>query len=169
MTAAEVEQAALAREHAAFGTPGPASGATLDGDGEATVRIRVPTGPATPSAEERALHEASGHVPYRSWCQWCIAARGADKPHLRAQQPDTDEAVPSIEFDFADHGPEEDQVLTIPSLNAIDVGFESLSATLCTTKAFSENLVETTLAFVEALGHNVVMLHSDQEPVWCSS
>ena len=72
MAAAEVEQAALAREHAPFGVPGPAAGATLDGDGEPTVRILVPTGPATPTAEERALHEASGHVPYRSWCQWCI-------------------------------------------------------------------------------------------------
>ena len=51
MTAAVVEQAALAREHA-FGTPGLAVGAALDGDGEPTVRIRVPTGPATPSAEE---------------------------------------------------------------------------------------------------------------------
>ena len=40
MTGAEVEQAALAREHAAFGTPGPAAGATLDGDGEPTVRIK---------------------------------------------------------------------------------------------------------------------------------
>ena len=159
MTAAEVEQAALAREHAAFGTAGPAAGATLDGDGEPTVRIRVPTGPATPSAEERALHEASGHVPYRSWCQWCIAARAADKPHLRGQQPETDEAVPRIEFDFADLGREEDQVLPIPSLSAVDVGSESLSATLCPTKAFSEYLVETILAFVEALGHNVVMLH----------
>ena len=52
MTAAEVEQTALAREHAAFGVPGPAAGATFDGDGEPTVRIKVPTGPATPSAEE---------------------------------------------------------------------------------------------------------------------
>ena len=68
MTAAEVEQAALARERTAFGTPGPAAGATLDGDGEPAVHIKVPTGPATPSAEERALHEASGHVPYRSLC-----------------------------------------------------------------------------------------------------
>ena len=51
MTAAEVEQAALAREHAAFGTPSPAAGATLDGDGEPTARIRVPTNPATPTAE----------------------------------------------------------------------------------------------------------------------
>ena len=128
------------------------------------MRIKVPTGPATPSAEERALHEASGHVPYRSWCQWCIAARAADKPHLSGQQSDTDEAVPRIEFDFADLG-REDQVLPIPSLNAVDVGSESLSATLCPTMAFCEYLVETILAFVEALGHNVVMLHSDQEPV----
>ena len=165
MTAAEVEQAALAREHAAFGTPGPSAAATLEGDGEPTVRIRVPTGPATPSAEERALHEASGHVPYRSRCQWCIAARAADKPHLREQQPDTDEAVPRIEFDFADLGREEDQELPTPYLNAVDVGSESLSATLCPTKAFSEYLVETILAFVEALGHNVVMLHSEKEPV----
>ena len=84
---------------------------------------------------------------------------------MRGQQPDTDEAVPRIEFDFADLGREEDQALPIPSLNAVDVGSESLSATLCPTKAFSEYLVETILAFVEALGHNVVMLHSDQEPV----
>ena len=67
MTGAEVQQAALAREHAAFG-------ATLDGDGERAVRIKFSTGPSTPSAEERALHEASGHVPYRSWCQY----RGAN-------------------------------------------------------------------------------------------
>ena len=115
-----------AREYAAFGAPGPAAGATLDGDGELTVRTRVPTGPATPSAEERARHEVSGHVPHRSWCQWCIAARAAEKPHLRGQQPDTDEAVPRIEFDFADLGREEDQILPTPSLTAVDVGSESL-------------------------------------------
>ena len=103
--------------------------------------------------------------PYRRWCRWCIAARAAVKPHLRGQQPNTDEAVPRIEFDFADLGREEDQVLPFLSLNAVDVGSESLSATLCPTKAFSEYLVETILAFVEALGYNVVMLHSDQEPV----
>ena len=77
------------------------------------------------------------------------------------QQPDADEAVLRIEFDFADLGREEDQVLPIPSLNAVDVGSESLSATLCPTKAFGEYLVETILAFVEALGHNVLMLHLD--------
>ena len=75
----------------------------------------------------------------------------ADKPHLRGQQPDTDEVMPRIEFDFADLGREEDQVLPIPSLNAVDVGFESLSTTLCPMKAFSENLVET--IFWHSLNH----------------
>ena len=54
MTAAEVEHAALARDHAAFGAPGPAAGDTLDGDGEPTVRVRVPTGLARPSAERES-------------------------------------------------------------------------------------------------------------------
>ena len=56
--------------------------------------------------------------------------------------------------------------MPIPSLIAVDVGSESLSATICLTKAFSEYLVKTILAVVEALvGHNVVVLHSDQKPV----
>ena len=42
MIAAEVEQATLAREHAVFRTPGPDAGATLDCEGEPTVRIKVP-------------------------------------------------------------------------------------------------------------------------------
>ena len=66
-------------------------------ENQPTVRIKVPTGPATPSAEERALHEASGHVPYRSLCQWCLAARAADKPHLMGQQPETGEALQSLD------------------------------------------------------------------------
>ena len=40
-----------------------------------------------------------------------------------------------------------------------------LAPRACPTKAFSEYLVGTILAFVKALEHNVVMLHSDQECV----
>ena len=122
-----------------------------------TVRIKVPKGLATPSGEERALHEASGHVLHCCWCQWSIAA---DKPHLRGQQ----QMKPCQEssLNFADLGQEEDQVLPIPSLNAVDVGSGSFSAILCPTREFSENLVKTILAFGEVFGHNVVMLHSDQ-------
>ena len=79
-TAAEVEKAALAREHAAFGVPGSRCGSLVGRRWRAHSTYQVPTGPATPSTEERALHEASGLVPYRSWSPWCIAARATDKP-----------------------------------------------------------------------------------------
>ena len=150
--------------HAGFGVPGPAARDTLDGD-VPSVRIRIPTCPVTPSAVERTLHKASGHALYRRWCRWCAAARAADEPHLRERQPETDEAVSRIEFDSAELEREEDQTLSTSCLNAFDDGSESSTATLCSTKAFSEYLTETTLAFVEVLRHNVLMLHPDQELV----
>ena len=122
------------------------------GDGDPSVRIRVPTGPATLRSEDRSMHEASGHVPYRSWCRWCVAARAPDERHMRADPTLAHESgLPRVEFDFADIGREREQSLPIPSLNTVDVGSERLSATLCLAEAFSEYLVETILAFVEAL------------------
>ena len=65
-----------------------------------------------------------------------------DEPHLREQQPESDEAVSRIESDPAELEREEDQTLSTSSLNASDDGSESLTATLCSTKAFSEHLTE---------------------------
>ena len=161
---AEVERAMSTRVHDGFGIPDSAARDTLDGD-VPSVRIRIPTGLVTPSAEEKKLHNASGHALYRRWCRWCAAVRTEDEPHLREQHPETDEAVSRVEFDSAELEREEDQTLTTSSLNAFDDGSESSTATLCSTKAFSEYLTETTVAFVEVRGHNVVMLHSNQEPV----
>ena len=122
-----------------------------------------------PSAAERKLHKTSGYAPYRRWCRWCAAVRTADEPRLREQQPETDEAVSRIEFDSTELEREEDQALTTSSLNAFDDESERSTATLCPTKEFSEYVTITTVAFVEVLGHNVVMLHSDQEPVLVQS
>ena len=69
---------------------------------------------------------------------------------MRKQQSETDEAASRVEFDSAELEREEDQTLTTSSFNAFDDGSESSTATLCSTKAFSEQL-----AFVEVLGHNV--------------
>ena len=157
MSQAEVERATSSRVHAGFGVLGLAARDTLDGD-VPSVRIRIPTGPVIPSAEEKPC-ATSGHALCRGWCRWCAAVRAADESHLGKQQPETDEAVSRIEFDSAELEREEDQPLPTSSLNASDDESESSTATLCSTTAFSEHL-----AFVEVLGHNVVMLHSDQEP-----
>ena len=164
MSQAEIKRATSTSVRAGFGVPDPAARDTLDGD-EPSVSIRISAGLVTPSAEEKNLHNASGHAPYHRWCRWCAAARAADEPHLRKHQPETDEAVSIIEPDLAELEREEDQTFSTSSLNAFDDGSESSTATLCFTKAFSVYLVETTLAFVDVLGHNAMVLHSDQEPV----
>ena len=110
---------------------------TLDGD-EPSVRIRNLTGPVTPSAEVKTWHKTSGHAPYRRWCRWCTAVRTADEPHLREQQPEKDEAASRVELDSAELEREEDQTSTASSLNPFDDESESSTATLCSTKAFSD-------------------------------
>ena len=62
---------------------------------------------------------------------------------LREQQPETCEAVSRIEFESAELGREEDRTLSTSSLNVCDDGSESLTATLCSTKDFSEHLTES--------------------------
>ena len=130
------------------------------------MRIKVPTGPATPSAEERALHEASGHVPYRSWCQRCIAARAADKPHF-AGSSNQIQMKPCQELSLTSRISDERRIKYcqfLPSMQSMLV-LRACQQHFVPRKHSVEYLVETILAFVEALGHNVVMLHSDQEPV----
>ena len=158
MSQAEVERATSTRMHAGFGVSDSAVRDTLDG-GEPSVRIRIPTGLVTPSAEEKKLNNASGHALLRRRCRWRAAARTADEPYWRKQQPETDEAASRVEFDFAELEREEDQTSSTSFLNAFDDGSESSTATVCSTKAFREYLTETTVAFVEVLGHTVVMLH----------
>ena len=44
--------------------------------------IRAGAVPVGPTRQEREDHEAAGHVPYRSWCQACVAGRGRSDAHL---------------------------------------------------------------------------------------
>ena len=78
---------------------------------------------------------------------------------MRKQQPETDEAASRIEFDSTELEQEEYQTLSTSSLNAFDDGSDVSTATLCSTKAFSEYLTKTTVAFVEVLGHDAMVLH----------
>ena len=44
--------------------------------------LRVARGSNLPSADDVESHRCS-HVPFRSWCRWCIMGRGRGDPHLR--------------------------------------------------------------------------------------
>ena len=50
---------------------------------EEPVIAQAPVGipsPAQPTAAEIALHWLT-HLPYRSWCRWCVSAKRRNAPH----------------------------------------------------------------------------------------
>ena len=51
--------------------------------------------PSSPSKRERELHEAS-HIPFRSWCESCVAGRGRAKRHVAGRH----EPANKLHFDY---------------------------------------------------------------------
>ena len=43
--------------------------------------MRIAPDPGLPSVGEMEKHRAEGHVPFRSWCEWCVAGRGVGEHH----------------------------------------------------------------------------------------
>ena len=86
----------------------PCSPVVADGDVEGPVGLedeeadlaRVPEAlrdVPEPSAEEIARHCLT-HLPYKRWCRWCVAARMANRPHLRL--PPFSRSVPPFVLDY---------------------------------------------------------------------
>ena len=61
---------------------------------------------AEPSPEERALHEKN-HLPYASWCESCVMAKGRPDPHTSDPEHSTrrEHSVLSFDFSFAGRDP----------------------------------------------------------------
>ena len=58
---------------------------------------RVPTNVTGPTATEIDVHNAT-HLPYRSWCRWCVMSRKPTPKHVRAHHADRD--VPLLVGDY---------------------------------------------------------------------
>eukprot|EP00971_Amphidinium_carterae_P082049 1623115-Amphidinium_carterae.3 len=61
---------------------------TIDDAHHEASTMRIRRSPMEPTRKEREVHEANAHIPYRAWCQSCIAGRGRadahDRPKTRA-------------------------------------------------------------------------------------
>ena len=62
--------------------------------------VQAPAGlpsPLQPTAAEIALHWLT-HLPYRSWCRWCVSAKRRNCSHLRL--PDHSREIPLLVADY---------------------------------------------------------------------
>jgi len=55
--------------------------------------------PQCPTQDEGAQHEYT-HLPYRSWCKFCVVGRGRQEPHMKAKH-DSENEMPEISIDYA--------------------------------------------------------------------
>jgi hypothetical protein len=71
----------------------------LDEPPEAVDPVRRRVEPL-PSPEEQRLHRIT-HLPFRSWCPYCVAAAANDHPHRRVVRPEEVRlAVPEVHWDY---------------------------------------------------------------------
>ena len=61
--------------------------------------VKVIKSPEAPTAEEIEKHNASGHVPFRSWCPICVEGAANDDPHYK--QPPDNSVYPRFSYDYA--------------------------------------------------------------------
>ena len=70
------------------------------GSADAPELVQQPRGmpsPPQPTADEIALHWLT-HLPYRSWCKWCVAAKKANSPH--PSLPGATREIPLLVADY---------------------------------------------------------------------
>ena len=54
--------------------------------------------PKGPSDAERRAHE-NHHMPYRSWCEYCVKGKGKESPHL-SRYEQADDGIPVVQIDY---------------------------------------------------------------------
>ena len=131
------------------------------------VPVKVPKKPYEPTQLERDIHEASGHVPYRSWCSGCIASRCPDARHEgNSDDPQNpDYVVPTIEFDYATlHGKTSDTDSKIPFISASESVHGSVHANFILQKGSKDRYTMSALRnWIKSLGHPKAEIKCDQE------
>ena len=71
----------------------------VDEDGpEEAVAAKPARDPCAPTKAERDAHEAT-HLPFRSWCPFCVAGRRDNPPHTK--RPEEERQVPEVMLDYA--------------------------------------------------------------------
>ena len=61
--------------------------------------IKVAKSPYKPTAEEVEKHRMT-HLPFRDWCEICVAARGKEEAHYRKDSMYVRQGLPTVCMDY---------------------------------------------------------------------
>ena len=138
----------------------------LDGDESAhvgePVAVQAPVGipsPGQPTANEVALHWLT-HLPYRSWCRWCVSAKRQNAPHHSL--PGHSREVPLLVADYCFVRDSRDEDVLTCFVGRLYPS-RTLISTPCDVKGHDDYAVGRLVSFLRDSGVKRLVYMSDQE------
>ena len=104
------------------------------------------------------------HVPFRSWCPFCVTGKAPQDQHRRTQQGPGGVAKLSIDFAFMGAGQEEEQGGHNPIIVLEDDTSKVITAHIVPKEGVDEHTVARIAQDIKNLGYKKIILKSDQEP-----
>ena len=114
-----------------------------------------------PSDAERRAHEIH-HMPYRSWCEYCVRGRGKESPHLSRYEQGND--IPVVQMDYAFLHETSDKEAKVTFLTMVDNSSGQMVAMAVQKKGHVKFVESFLLKSLESFGvTGEMVLQTDEE------
>ena len=133
----------------------------IDADDNEAVQVAQPLpAPIAPSKAQRDAHDCT-HIPYRSWCPHCVAARRSNSQHRRSSS--SSRTMPLLVADYCQLKDSEDGLDGVQVLVARLYPARAILATVVSAKGPEENAVARVAKFIRDSGYAKMAYRTDQE------
>ena len=128
--------------------------------GDAWQTLKGMPEPIKPSRSDIQRHNLT-HLPYKSWCPHCVAARRNAAPHL-IQKNGEQRSVPLLVFDYA-FPRAADETETVTCLIGKMYPMRTTFGVVCDQKGRDPHVISRLAAFIRENGVRHIVYKSDQE------
>ena len=120
-----------------------------------------------PSKEEYEEHMRT-HIPYRSWCPFCVKGKMKANPHKTKSKEKEHKEVPMLHWDYMEQkskdGKYEESDMTNKTLAGLDEEVKWHMAYVVPHKGENDYAIGAVSEEVKKCGYNRMIFKSDQEP-----
>ena len=134
----------------------------IEADDDEVVQVAQPLpAPMKPSKAQREAHECT-HLPYRSWCPHCVAARRSNSQHRRSSS--SNRTLPLLVADYCRLKDTDDGIEGITVHVARLYPARALLATVVDAKGPDDNAVARVANFIRDSGHSKMVYKQTRKP-----
>ena len=107
--------------------------------------------PIVPTKAQIEAHMVGGHLPYRSWCKWCVMARRRNSQH-RSQSDSSRRSLPLLVADYCFMRDSNDEELCKTLVSKVYPA-KAILATVVESKGVNSQVVDRVARFIKETGY----------------